>query len=170
MRKLLFVVAAACVAPVVLARPAAEVYTSKAGGYSATFPGAPKEETKTQRGPTGEVKVYLAYFAQANGAAYLTSHHDYPGKPTAEQQKTILDAVVKGATPKDGKLVESKDLEFGADKLPGRAYQVDRPKLSVRGIVVYKEGRVYQAIVSGPKDFVGGKEATAFLDSFAVTK
>jgi hypothetical protein len=170
MRKLMFVLAAACFAPVVLARPAAEVYTSKAGGYSAKFPGTPKEETRKQPGPGGEVEVHLAVYASSNGTAYLTSHQENPGAPPADQQKAVLDAVVKGAAGGDGKLAENKDVAFGKDKLPARAYRVDRPKLSVRGLVVLKDGRVYQAIVTGSKDFVGGREATAFLDSFTLTK
>jgi hypothetical protein len=169
MRKPLFVLAALCLAPALLARPAGEVYTSAAGGYSATFPGTPKEETRTQPGPVGEVKVHLAYYASTNGVAYLTSYHDYPGRPPADQQKAILDAVVKGAAA-DGKLAETKDVTHGDAKLPGRSYRVDKGKTAVRGVVVLKDGRVYQAVVAGPKDLVGGKDATAFLESFTVSK
>jgi len=170
MRTVFFFLAAACFAPVVLARPAAEVYTSKEGGYTAKFPGTPKEETRTQPGPAGEVKLYLAVYATSKGTAFLTAYQEHKAAATAEEQKAILDAVVRGATPKDGKLVESKDVEFGPDKLPAKTYHVERPKVSVRGVVVYRGGRVYQAIVSGPKDFVGGKEAAAFLESLTLTK
>jgi hypothetical protein len=166
---MLFVVAAACLAPAVLGRPAEEVYTSKAGGYSAKFPGTPKEGTRTQKASNGDVKVYYALFGTANGTAFFTSHNDYAGKASAEQRKVILDEIVKKATA-DGKPADVKDIEVGADKLPGRAYLVDKPKISVRGVVVMKDARVYQAIVTGPKDFVTGKEATAFLDSLQITK
>ena len=78
------------------------------------------------------------------------------------------DATRDGLKGMDGKLVSEKDLEFGTAKLPGREVVVDRGKYQIRCRFLIRESRLYQLAVLGSGEFVTGKDATAFLDSFEI--
>ena len=60
------------------AQPAGEVFRSKEGQFAVRFPGKPKENTQTAKGPTGDLTVYTATFATTEGNVYLVSYTDFP--------------------------------------------------------------------------------------------
>ena len=74
---------------------------------------------------------------------------------------------------RDGKLVgDEKTIQFGADKWPGREFTVDKDKgkQRIKFRVVIRNNRVYQVVAIGTAEFANGKDATAFLESFELTK
>jgi hypothetical protein len=158
---------------VVAAFPAgAADYSSAEGKFTAKFPGAPKVTTQTARSPLGDLKVTVATFATADGNVFMVSYTDFPAEAVKpENLDTFFDGVSTGLKGKEGKVVgEEKKIEFGPDKLPGRELVVDKGKQRVRFRAVLRDARLYQVAVIGSADFVSGKDATAFMDSFNVTK
>ena len=146
-------------------------YVSGAGKYSVKFPGAPKVTAQTSKSEVGDLTVNIATYANSDGNAFLVSYTDFPDKATKpENHATLFEGIRKGVS-KGGKLSgEEKTLEFGPDKLPGREFTVEKGKQRIRYRVILRDGRVYQIAAIGTEAFVTGKDGTAFLDSFQVTK
>jgi hypothetical protein len=171
MRRLLVVIAAAAFLPAALARPDAETYAPKDGGYSVKFPGKPMELTQKPKTGAGDLDVKMAVYATSKGEAFVTAYNEVPGGKLADDKmKEFLAGVVNGVKG-DGMVIKSQDFEFGDGKLPAKSFTIEKSKQQfVRGLVVVGEGRVYQVLVVGPKAFVEGREARTFLDSFKLTK
>jgi hypothetical protein len=170
-RRLLVVITAAAFLPAALARPDAETYAPKNGGYSAKFPGKPMELTQRAKTPAGEIDVRMAVYATSKGEGYVTAYNDVPGgKLDDAKTKEFLTDVVNGMKG-DGRVTKIDDDVFGAERLPMKTFTIDKTKGQfARGFVVLAEGRVFQVLVVGTKAFVDGKDAKAFLESFALTK
>ena len=116
--------------------------------------------------------MYTATFATTEGNVYLVSYTDFPpGTIKPEDHPRMFDGV-RDELKKGGKLVSEKDLTVGPEKLPGREILIEKekPKQLVRFRVIIRDHRFFQVAVVGGDEFVKGKEATAFLDSFEVTK
>src|SRR5947208_2985795 len=129
MRAAVLTLAAGAVVALALPARADEEYKPKDAGFSVKFPGKPKEMTQTTKTTVGEIKVVMATYATPAGVAYLASHNDLPfDKVPDEQRKLVIEGVVNGIKGADGKVIESKDVEFGTDKLPGKTYTVDKGK------------------------------------------
>lgn len=153
-------------------QPPGEVFRSKEGQFSVRFPGKPKENTQTAKGPAGDLTVYTATFATTEGNVYLVSYTDFPqGTVRPEDHQRMFDGVRDGLK-RDGKVLSEVALSVGPEKLPGREIVIEKekPKQLVRVRVMIRDHRFYQVAVVGSDAFVKGKEATAFLDSFEVTK
>ncbi|AWM41310.1 hypothetical protein GobsT_00650 [Gemmata obscuriglobus] len=153
------------------AQPAGQPYISTEGRYAAKFPGAPKVTNQTARSALGDLKINVATYAASDANVYLVSYTDFPvAAAKDENRKTLFDGVRDALKAKG--TVSEKEIEFGPDKLPGREVTVDRDKdkqrIKVRAVL--RDNRLYQVAVIGTAEFVGGKEATAFLDSLDLTK
>jgi hypothetical protein len=155
----------------VVAQPGA--YSSDEGKFRVKFPGAPKVTEQTAKSAIGELKVTAAIYANSDGSLFMVSFTDFPEAATKPaNHETLLNGIrdhVKGS----GKLMgDEKNLTFGQDKLPYREFVVekDKPKQRIKCRVIIRGERVYQLAVIGPSDFASGKEATAFLESFDLTK
>jgi hypothetical protein len=171
MRHLLVVAAVAVLLPAALARPDAETYSPHDGGYTVKFPGKPQETTRKAKADGREVELRLATYATSRGEVFVTAVSPAPGGIRPENRPDFLDRVVRGvAGGFEGRVTESKDTEFGEGKFPGRSFTVEKGRTFLRGFVVLRDDRVYQVTVTGPKGFVDGKEAKAFLDSFKMAK
>lgn len=147
-------------------------YVSGEGKYSVKFPGAPKVSAQTNKSAVGDLTVNIATYANSDGSAFLVSYTDFPEKATKpENHATLFEGIRKGVTGKDGKLSgEETKHEIGPDKLPCREFTVEKGKQRIRYRVILRDNRVYQIAAIGTEAFATGKEGTAFLDSFQVTK
>lgn len=149
------------------AQSAGDPFQSKDGKFAVKFPGKPRETTQKPASPIGDLKVYTATFATNEGHVFLTSYTDFPaGATKPENRGSLYDGVRDGLQGKDGKVVMEKEIEVGDAKLPGREFVVDKGKQQAKVRVVLRDNRLYQVAVHGPGEFVTGKEAAAFLDSF----
>jgi hypothetical protein len=155
-----------------LAQPKPKPFTSDAGKFTAAFPAAPRESAKTADLAVGEVTYTTFTHAASDGNTLMVSYADYPAAATKpDNLKTLFDGLRDGAKRPDGKLSgEEKTLEVGPDKLPGREFLIEKGKQRVRIRAVVSGARVYLVAAIGPEAFATGKDATAFLDSFTVTK
>ncbi len=154
-----------------LAQQPGEAFAPKDGKFTVRFPGKPKETPQTAKSALGDLKVFTATYATADGNAYLASYTDFPpGTAKPENRNTLLDGVRDGLKGKDGEILADNEIELGKDKLPAREYEVKKGKQVIRFRVVLRDDRLYQVAVVGTADFVSGKEAKGFLESFALTK
>jgi hypothetical protein len=149
-------------------------YTSSAGMFTVKFPGAPKVNTQSTKTAVGDLKVTVATYANADGSVFMVSYTDFPETVTKpENHATLLDGIRDGVKGSNGKLVgDEKNVKFGPDKLTGREFTVDKDKAKqrIKFLVVIRDGRVYQVAAIGTPEFANGKDATAFLESFELTK
>lgn len=149
-------------------------YVAGEGKYKVRFPGTgqPKLRTETTKTAVGDLTVNIATFANSDGSVWMVSYTDFPAAATkTENHKSLLDGIRDGAKGRDGKLSgEEKAIEHGADKLPGREFVVEKGKQRIRMRVIVSNSRVYQAALIGTEAFATGKDGTAFLDSFTITK
>jgi hypothetical protein len=149
------------------AQPGGEVYAPRNGKFAVKFPGKPKETSQTVKTELGSLRLVTATYADADGHTWWVTYTDYPSAATAPGvRKTLLDNARDGLAGRDGKLVEEKELDEKPGKLPGREVVLDRGKESIRCRLMVKDNRLFQVGLLGPGEFVTGKTATAFLDSF----
>ncbi len=153
------------------AKAADDPYAPKGGGFSVRFPGKPREAIQKPKGPLGELRVFSATFATAEGNVYLVSYTDFPAGTTKTQKRSdLLDAARDGLKGKDGKVLSETDIVAGPDKSPGREIELEKGKQRVRCRVVLRGDRLYQVGVIGTPAFATGKEAAAFLGSFELNR
>src|SRR3954469_1016581 len=120
----------------------------KDGHFSVRFPGKPKETTQTAKSPIGDLKVYTATFATADGNAYLVSYTEFPAEAIKpENRETLYDGARTGLLGNDGKVAAEKKVEVGRGKLAGREILIDKGKQQLRYRVVAKDTRLYQVAI-----------------------
>jgi hypothetical protein len=155
-------------AGVIIAQPNG-AYSSTEGKFNVRFPGTPKVTTKTTDTGLGELSVSIATFANADGNLYMVSYTDLPTAPEPQHHAKLFTGVRDGIKG-NGKQVEDKEMAFGPNKLPGREFVVDKGKQQIKLRVILHENRLYQIAVIGTANFIGGKDAHQFLESFELTK
>lgn len=150
---------------------AADPFASKEGQYKIAFPGAPKLTTKATETKLGALNVATATYANADGGTFMVSYTDFPeGAIKPDGHAAFFDGVRDGVLA-GGKLIDSEaDTEFGSDKLPSRGFTVSRNKQHVKFRAILRGNRLYQVAVIGSDNFVVGKDAKAFFNSFELTK
>ncbi|VTU02678.1 Uncharacterized protein OS=Pseudanabaena biceps PCC 7429 GN=Pse7429DRAFT_4512 PE=4 SV=1 [Gemmataceae bacterium] len=168
-RAALFALLIALGAPAAPAGQDAEPYTSKEGKFKAKFPAKPDEKSQTTNG----IK-FTMHVAGAKEGGYVVGIADLPipDGETAEMTQKRLDGARDGAIGNvKGKLIDSKDVTLDK-KYPGREFSASLPQKDglLRARIYLAGKRLYQVMVIGTKDFVGGKDADAFLDSFKITE
>jgi hypothetical protein len=150
----------------------ADDYASPEGKYTVKFPDKPKVTSQTAKSAVGDLTVNIATFANSDGNAFMVSYTDFPASATKEENHgTLFEGIRNGAKGTDGKLVgEEKEISFGPTKLPGREFTIEKGKQRIRFRVILNGSRLYQVAAIGTEAFVTGKDGTAFLDSFQITK
>lgn len=163
---------AVCLALVIPARAADEkwqTFTSKEGRFSVALPGKPKEETKQATTPSGKKKEFRTFtLVSAPDRIYLVNYNDYPEAVVREpkNKETAFDAIRKGL---GGKVVSEKKISVGKNKSPGRELLIELPmKIFYRARIFFVGKRLYQTVAMGADEFVRGKKADQFFDSFKV--
>lgn len=146
-----------------------EKYKSKDGKFTVAFPAGAKVKTETKKAGGGiDMKMTTV---EAADKAYVVMYMDLPDAAKNVEPKMILDGAEKGSVSQSGgKLDSSKDIEFGKGKLPGREILVDKDGNKIKTWVIIDGVRIYVVAVGGPKEFATGKDGTAFLKSFEITK
>ena len=108
--------------------------------------------------------MFTATYAFEDGGVLAASYTTFPDDAVkAAGRKALLDGAVKGLLGKNGKLLSEKEIDIGTEK--GREVLIDRGKQRLRYRLTVKDNRLIQVGVVGSRDFVEGKEATAFLES-----
>ena len=148
--------------------------TSPVGRYTVRFPRLPKTDTKELAVGNGvTVPVVTAKADGKDGLVFAVVYADYPPEFREVSADKLLAGVRDGLKGKDGILTRDKPITFGADKLPAREVTVEAGKNAhnaVRAVLVLSGQRLYQVMVTGPKDAVGKKPADEFFKSFELTR
>jgi hypothetical protein len=146
-----------------------KTYESKEGKFSAKFPSPPKVEAKTSGGLT--LNMFNADFDKGKGG-YLVSYSDLsPELLKAPLPEQVLASSEKGLVDTfKAKVTKSAAAPFGPKKYPAREIAAERDDWNMRCLLILVGDRMYQVSVYGPKDFIAGKDADAFLASFALTQ
>lgn len=143
------------------------------GRFTAKFPNGPTAATKTAGGLT--LNVLTADHDKGKGGLLVT-YSDIPADklkaPTPEQVLlSCRDALKKDFMLKFPEDEEKKDRKVEVVK-DGKNAKLDiegsRDMLSLKGFIVLSGDRLYQVYAYGPKEYVTGEEAKAFLASFKI--
>lgn len=141
----------------------------KEGKFTAKFPTAPALKTQAAGGLT--LNLVMAEEKDKGKGGFLVIYSDLPAeKLKAPTSKQVLDTCQE-ALEKDfkAKVLKSGDTTIGAKKHPAREITAERDEWQIRGSIALAGTRLYQVYVYGSKEFVGGPEATDFLNSFNIT-
>ncbi len=147
---------------------------SKEHGFRVTLPSKPQEQKVTQQSPAGPIDVFAWVVApQQDGLTYVVTATKLPGETAKEDPKNALGGVVNGTiTSTKGTLASQKDIRLGSAQ--GREFDFSLPAGAgtppqARSRAFVANGRIYQLLLMGSKDRIGGPAGTAFFDSFALT-
>ena len=148
-----------------------ETYAPRGAHFEVKFPGKPKEATSNAKSKLGKLKVVTATFATSERNVLMVSYTDFPeGSGEGDKRDALIEGVRKGLKGKDGSVLSDKEVKIGKDQLPGQELLLDKGKEHVRVRIVLRNDRLFQIGAIGTRDFVGGKETEAFLDSFEFRK
>jgi hypothetical protein len=148
-------------------------FVSEAGRFSVQLPRDPEESKVPEENAPSETMQYQYTVGSANGA-YVVSYQDNPNMKNADQallEKGLADAQEKVRSGFGGKLLSTKKIKL-AKVYPGLEFECEIPA----GPGIYRSrtylvnGRFYQVIAVGTKEFTSADEATAVLHSFKLTK
>jgi hypothetical protein len=165
-------------AVVLLAVPAAgddkpewKRFSPKDGKCSVEMPGKPvAQPVQELKVGDGTSKLHL-FILETNGGktGYGLGFADFPAATDEVAAKALETAQAGTATALKGKVASERTMKLG--KYPGREFTLDLPDGNqYRGRLFMVEGRLYQVIALGPKEFITGTDARAFLYSFELTE
>lgn len=160
----------------IAAQPAAPTavvpYAPSRGGYQVQFPGRPKESSNMTKTDAGRVTVNTATFATDDGSVWLASHAEYPQKAFAGVTgSAFLAAARDGLKGTGGRVLDERKVRrFEAQQVAALDVTIDRGKNHVRSLLVLNGTRLFQVQVLGSKEFVSGRAADDFFDSFQLKK
>lgn len=143
-------------------------FVSKEGKYSIAFPTGAKLDTQERQLAKG-INLHTVYCQSPDGL-FAAMHMDLPEVMADLPAKRLLDSGVNGLVQRGGNVLKEKDFEFGPNKFPARDVLAEKDGKKVRVLVVLAGLRLYTLGAAGSKDFATGKDATAFFDSFEITK
>jgi hypothetical protein len=145
-------------------------FTSKEGGFTASFPSAPSELKQSLKTPAGNVEVNVVGVEFPDQQGFLVTYHNLPD--ALSQQPEAADLILETIPQQvkanaSGATITGEIKKITQDGHPGREFNMQRGSngfLVVRALLV--KNRVYQVIVAGSKEMVSSKDAQRFLDSF----
>ena len=153
---------------VATATAADKEFTSEDGKYAVTFHAKAKYKLGSIK-DNGLVAPFVE--AKVGENVQKVMHFDLPEVARGLETAQLFDGGVNGEVKKqDGKLLSSKDFEWGPDKLPARDFVIAVKKRTTQFRMIRSGDRFYVQIVGGPDDFHTSDAAKAFLDSFEITK
>ena len=128
-------------------KPWRELISSE-GRFSVLLPGIPSEMFVPVPGQI--VSTEMRVFAiKTSVAVYAVTYSDFPSGAEPEELKTAFDNGRDRALTEDKlQLISEKDVS--APGIIGREYVMDNGAFVIRNRVYYNQGRLYQAIFSGP--------------------
>ena len=146
-----------------------EVFTSKEGKFTITFPKKPTKQTQKVKTSLGELEVHL-YIVDQKDRGFITGTTDYPkGSIKDENREKMMDGARDGNVKSmKGKLLSEKKVTLGKKKHQGRELLIEMPAIKgvYRSRLFLVGDRLYQIVALWPEEFVKSKETTAYMDSF----
>ena len=145
-------------------------HTSEAGRYRAKFPGKPEQSAKDLSTGKQVVRVVTERSSGPRDLVFAVTYTDYPESYRDVPPKDILNGVRDGLKGKDGRVMLDEELEAAGDARAARKLRVDAGRNAVRANVYLVGSRLYQVMVTGPRDAIDHPAVGEFLASFEVVK
>lgn len=143
-------------------------FTSEDGKYAVTFHAKAKYKLGSIK-DNGLVAPFVE--AKVGENVQKVMHFDLPEVARGLESGKLFDGGVDGEIKKgDGKLLSSKDFEWGPGKLPARDFVIEVKKRTTLFRMIRNGDRFYVLIAGGVDNFHTSDAAKAFLDSFEITK
>jgi hypothetical protein len=149
-------------------------FTSAEGKFSALFPLQPTPDHKTTN-TQGQTIVSNYFLAVDKRVVFGASYTDYDPKatyPVEDGMKAERDALLKGLTGGDAKLLTNTRTEFprgATEKLPSLVFTAATSEQTVKAMVVVDDHRVYIVMVLCPKTMDASADMAKFFSSFKLT-
>lgn len=157
-------------APIV-ARMACPIdFTSEAGRYRAKFPDKPATTSKDLSTGKQVVRVVNDRAPGPHDLVFAVTFTDYPDSFTPVAPSRLLDGVTRGLTGQDGRVVSQTPLDATEGIRAGRSLRIDAGKNAIRAKILLVGTRLYQVMVTGPRESMDDPSVGEFLDSFEVLK
>ena len=143
----------------------------KDGKFTAKFPTTPVAAPQMAGGLTLQIVTSV----EKGKGGYIVIYCDLPPEVLkAPKPEQVLESSEKGLVDNfKAKVTKSGPTMFGAKKYPAREITAEKEVptglWNLRGSIILVGNRMYQVYVFGDKEFIVGKEADAFLGSFAIT-
>jgi hypothetical protein len=140
-------------------------FSSEGGKFSALFPGAPEQNSTTEKG----VVLHTVTLVD-RPRVYMVLYSDYPeadGKlETTQRLNAERDGFLKGTT--EGKLVAERQFKFkrGSTELPALEFTSETPTVTYKSVVVLDGTRVYFFCAGAVKGNDSTVQFERFLGSF----
>lgn len=147
-------------------------FTSEAGDFSINMPVTPSHKSNESKLANGEAIRFELYSAlEEKKAAYIVAVIKYPDtliKPGVEE--IMLNGVSEQVKSK-GSLLGERKIKLNG-KYPGREITIlsKGGKVAVRTRLYLVENRLYQIVVSAPKENIDNQANQAYLDSFLLNE
>lgn len=141
-----------------------EKHVSKEGRFAVSFPKGAKVKTDAKKTASG-LDMNSA-MVENKGVLHAVIYADVP-EEGLKNLKLFFDSVERGIVRSSGaKVSETKEIEFGPDKLPGRKVSFEKDATHGRLVLILNKDRFFAVILRGSKEFIDSKEAKAFFESF----
>lgn len=152
--------------------PKGKEYVSKEGRFRVQQVGEPKSESKNLSTAAGVLEVKTERFEGVRDVMLAVVYTDYPESFREVDSRKLIDGVCEGMRGVDGKITRSREdtLGEGESTSTGRAVRIEAGRNVIQARVFFVGNRLYQVMVSGPRDPVEGKVAQDFLSSFDLAK
>lgn len=147
-----------------------KLYASGVGRYKVLFPGPVRSESYTVKQEMIDLKVTVDSVELRVGTSFLVSYVDATAEVSRSPSGPRFDKIRDANKGADGKVLQEKDIVFGAEKYPGRDVLIEKPGGCIRNRMVIVGTRLYQVMMQGSKDAVTSPSADRFFESFEVTK
>src|SRR5437870_7795991 len=151
-----------------------KTFTPKAGGFTVSFPGEPREHKQSVKTPNGSfVDVMLYVYEPKKGEGqYVVSFSEYPDSVLkAGTDEKRLENARDGAVQNVKGTLKGGTKQIKLDGFPGLELTIDtKEKTLIRTRIYAVKNRLYQTVVIGPPKMVAAKETEQFLNSFKLVK
>jgi hypothetical protein len=139
----------------------------KNAGFSIAMPGVPKAQKQNLNTKGGKSEL-MTYVLGTRFGTFNLGYSESDG--TAVNPDQLFDRMRdQMAKPVKGKVLEEKAA--GVDNHPGREVLIEtEKKVCVRARFVLVDDRLYTISVTGAREWVTGKEADRFMESFKLVE
>lgn len=143
-------------------------FTSKEGGFKASFPRKPKEQTQ------GYLTLKFKMFSvEEKDGIYGVAYFDIPGglKPTGTMQKTMLDNGRNGMLYMMNARLKGQPHRITLEgRYPGQEFEAQAKDKNIEMFcsIYLVDGRAYQVLIMGKHEWLQSDKARKFLNSFAL--
>ncbi|MEO0987458.1 MAG: hypothetical protein AAFY20_18195 [Cyanobacteria bacterium J06639_14] len=149
-----------------------EDFSSEAGQFSISVPGAFQETQESVETPVGPINIHT-FTAEAQNSAYVVAYSDYPTEIVEQSDpQMLLDSSRDGALGNlNGTIVSEEAIAL--DGNPGRSLVIDTvdptgDEATIKSRIYLVNNRLYQILVVSPKDQAQEAKFDAFLESFTL--